>query len=196
MFNKLVNYGFLGLVVALSLTNSVQAQPHQHSPSAPTGETNAMPQQQGDQHFLKMMVHHDQKTLKMADLAVQKAKNTQIKALATQIKADQTQEIEQLQALYKQLYATEVPADAMNCMVMGQGMAMKGMMNLESLQNAPNFDQEFLRKMIHHQQMSVNMAKKAAQTANVPQIRDLAQAIIKTQTAQIQKLQQLSSVES
>jgi uncharacterized protein (DUF305 family) len=71
-----------------------------------------------------------------------------------------------------------------------------GMMNLESLANSPNFDQEFLRKMIHHQQMSVKMAKKAAENANVPQIRNLAQAMIKTQTAQLQKLQQLSPVES
>ncbi|WP_413173778.1 DUF305 domain-containing protein [Anabaena azotica] len=196
MINKSVNFGLLGLLAALSLNHSVQAQQHQHSPSTPASETNTMPQQQGDQHFLNMMVHHDQKTIKMADLALQKANNPQIKALATQIKTDQTKEIEQLQALYKQLYGTEVPANAMNCMGMGQGQGMGKMMSLESLQNSPNFDQEFLRTMIQHQQMSVNMAKKASETATVPQIRDFAQAIIKTQTAQIQKLQQLSPSES
>lgn len=42
----------------------------------------------------------------------------------------------------------------------------------------------------------MNMAKKASETATVPQIRDFAQAIIKTQTAQIQKLEQLSPSES
>ncbi|ADI65723.1 protein of unknown function DUF305 ['Nostoc azollae' 0708] len=44
--------------------------------------------------------------------------------------------------------------------------------------------------------MCMNMAKKASETATVPQIRDFAQAIIKTQTAQIQKLEQLSPSES
>ncbi|MEO3706793.1 DUF305 domain-containing protein [Trichormus azollae] len=107
----------------------------------------------------------------------------------------QTKEIEQLQALYKQLYGTEVTANAMNCMG-GQGQGIGKMMSLESLQNSPNFDQELLQGMIQHQQMSVNMAKKASETATVPQIRDFAQAIIKTQTAQIQKLQQLSPSES
>jgi uncharacterized protein (DUF305 family) len=78
----------------------------------------------------------------------------------------------------------------------GQGQGIGKMMSLESLQDSPNFDQELLQGMIQHQQMSVNIAKKASETATVPQIRDFAQAIIKKQTAQIQKLQQLSPSES
>jgi uncharacterized protein (DUF305 family) len=148
MLNKSVNSGLLGLLAALSLNHSVQAQQNQQSPFTRASETNTSPQQQGDQHFVKMMVHHDQKTIKIADLALQKAKNPQIKVLATQIKTDQTKEIEQLQALYKQLYRTEVTANAMNCMGMGQGQGMGKMMSLESLQNSPNFDQEFLQGMI------------------------------------------------
>jgi uncharacterized protein (DUF305 family) len=196
MLNKSVNSGLLGLLAALSLNHSFQAQQHQQSPFTRASETNTSPQQQGDQHFVKMMVDHDQKTIKIADLALQKAKNPQIKVLATQIKTDQTKEIEQLQALYKQLYRTEVTANAINCMGMGQGQGMGKMMSLESLQNSPNFDQEFLQGMIQHQQMCMNMAKKASETATLPQIRDFAQAIIKTQTAQIQKLEQLSPSES
>jgi uncharacterized protein (DUF305 family) len=195
MLNKSVNFGLLGLLVAISLTPSVQAQQQENSPSIPAGETNTMPQQQGDQRFLNMMVHHDQKTLQMADLAIQKAKNPQIRALATEIKTEQTKEIAQLKALHKQLYSAELPAGTMNCMGMSMGMGgMGGMMSLESLENSPNFDQEFLRRMIDHQQMSVKMAKKAAENANEPQIRNLAQAIIKTQTAQLEKLQQLEKV--
>jgi uncharacterized protein (DUF305 family) len=86
MLNKSVNSGLLERNTALSLNYSVQTQQHQHSASTPASETNTSPQQQGDQHFLKMMVHHDQKTIKMVDLALQKAKNPQIKVLATQIK--------------------------------------------------------------------------------------------------------------
>jgi uncharacterized protein (DUF305 family) len=203
MLSKSVNFGLLGLLAVLSLSNSAIAQQHQHSPSTPTGETKNIPEQMGDQRFITMMIHHDQKTLKMLDLAAQKAKNTQIRTLATQIKTDQTKEIDQLQTLYKQLYGAEVTANAMNCMggmggmggmEMGEMGRMGGMSNLESLANSPNFDQEFVRWMIHHQQMSVNMASKAAENAKSPQIRTLAQCIIKTQTAQIEKWQQLEKV--
>lgn len=201
MLNKSINFAIVSLVAGLLISNSVQAQPHQHSPSNPEGSTKTMPQQMGDQHFLKMMVHHDQMAVKMADLAIEKAKNPQIKALASYIKIAQNQEIEQLQTVYKQLYGSEVPVAMMNCMGMGtggmgrgrsQGMDMGGMMSLASLENAPNFDDEWLRRMIHHQQMSVNMASKTAENANSPQIRNLAQAIIKTQTTQLEKLQQLA----
>jgi hypothetical protein len=38
MLNKSVNFGLLGLLVAISLTPSVQAQQQQNSPSIPAGE--------------------------------------------------------------------------------------------------------------------------------------------------------------
>jgi uncharacterized protein (DUF305 family) len=198
MLNKLVNYGFVGLIVALSTTYSAVAQQHHQSPSSPAGVTKTMTQKWEDQRFIAMMIHHDQKSIEMADLAVQKAINPEIKTLAGTIKTDQTKEIEQLKALYKQLYGTEVPATTMNCMGMqhGKDQGMAEMMNMESLQNSPDFDKAFLQRMTHHQQMSVMMAQKAINSATHKQLRDLAQDIIKTQTAQIQQLEQLSKASS
>lgn len=78
---------------------------------------------------------------------------------------------------------------------MGQGMnqGMMGMsMHLETLQNASDFDREFIRQMSHHQQMGVMMAQMAADSATKPEIRDLSQSIVKTQTTQIEQMQQWS----
>jgi uncharacterized protein (DUF305 family) len=194
MLNKLVNYRVFGLLVgstiaALSITYTATAQSHHplNSPSADVNRT--MHQHQpGDQDFLAKLIHHDQKAAEMADLGVQKAKNPALKKLAATIKSEQIQQIDQLQALSKQLYGAQVPTNGMDCMGMqhGQGQGMK------SWQNAADFDKEFVQHMIHHQQMSVKMAEKALETATVPQLRQQLQAIIKTQTAEINQLQQLS----
>ncbi|HLO87679.1 MAG TPA: DUF305 domain-containing protein [Nostocaceae cyanobacterium] len=199
---------FLGSAIAttilstLSVTYTATAQ-HNHPLPSPLNTTDTTPHHQnGDQHLIKMMIHHEQKGAEMANLAVQKATKSEIKELAAKIKISQTQEIEQLKALYKQLYGAEVPANSMNCPKMQQhngdqkpDMSMHSeMMNLEGLKNATNFDQEFLKRMIHHHQMSIMMAEKASKNATHTPLRDLAQAIIKKQTVEIQQLQQLSQV--
>lgn len=49
---------------------------------------------------------------------------------------------------------------------------------------------ELIRQMIPHHESSVMMAQMVGDRANHTQILDLAQAIIKSQTAEIQQMQQ------
>jgi len=73
-------------------------------------------------------------------------------------------------------------------MGMGQGMmCMKT--DLEALKKAPDFDKEFVRQMIPHHQMAVMMAQMATRRATRPEIRALAQSIIKSQNAEIVQMQ-------
>jgi uncharacterized protein (DUF305 family) len=75
----------------------------------------------------------------------------------------------------------------------GQGMmGMHSMMigDLETLTNADDFDQEFIRQMIPHHQMAVMMAQMVMNTGNKPEIQELSQTIIRTQTAEINQMQQ------
>jgi uncharacterized protein (DUF305 family) len=85
----------------------------------------------------------------------------------------------------------------------GQGMDQgKGMMNaemrrdmmgmnmdLEALKSAPDFDREFIRQMIPHHQMAVMMANMVL-NSDRPEIRNLAESIIKSQTAEIAQMRQ------
>lgn len=74
--------------------------------------------------------------------------------------------------------------------MMGMGHGMMSMKtDLEALKKAPDFDKEFVRQMIPHHQMAVMMAQMAAKRATHPEIRALAQSIIKSQNAEIAQMQ-------
>ncbi|MDZ8052824.1 MAG: DUF305 domain-containing protein [Aulosira sp. ZfuVER01] len=208
MITKSAVYGLLALLAGSAITGgtiiyraSAEQKPQLTSPPACVNNTMSQQmrgRQEMDRHFIEMMIPHHQDAVEMADLALQKAKRPEIKKLAAAIKTDQTREIEQMKAWYKQWYGTDVPANSMNSMGMGHGRSqgsmhsgMMGMnMNLESLKNASDFDKEFIRQMIPHHQMAVMMSQMTFNRATHSQIRDLAQAIIKSQTAEIQQMQQ------
>ncbi|OYD95759.1 DUF305 domain-containing protein [Nostoc sp. 'Peltigera membranacea cyanobiont' 210A] len=70
----------------------------------------------------------------------------------------------------------------------GQGM-MSMKTDIDALKKAPDFDKEFVRQMIPHHQMAVKMAQMASGRAVRPEIRTLAQSIIKSQNAEIAQMQ-------
>lgn len=72
------------------------------------------------------------------------------------------------------------------CMMGGRWMGT----NLYALQNAYDFDLEFIQQMISHHQMGVTMAQMVLTGNPSPEIKDLAQSIIKSQTDEINQMQQ------
>lgn len=74
-------------------------------------------------------------------------------------------------------------------MSMGQNMMNMGhsmmSMDMEALKTASDFDKEFVRQMVPHHQMAVMMAKMVSTRATRPEIRTLAESIIKSQNAEI-----------
>jgi uncharacterized protein (DUF305 family) len=185
-----------------------QTQP-QGSPSpSPTGTWMRMNQQQVDQHFIQMMIPHHQGAVNMANLALSKARHPELKKLAQAIKTSQTQEIQEMKAWYKKWYDTDVPTVSSTGMPMhsgtgtNQGMPMNsglgmdmtqmmGMMNVDltALKNAPDFDRVFIEQMIPHHQMAVMMAAMVLDSPH-PELRNLAKAIIQTQSAEIEQMLQ------
>lgn len=136
-----------------------------------------------------MMTAHHKQALEMANLALTRAKRPEIKQLAQSIIKDQKSEIQTMATLYKTAYGTEIPS-----MTMGGGMnSMNGMngikMDMNTLKNAANFDKEFLRQMSAHHQMATQMSQMILQTTKLPEIRTLAQSIVKAQTAEIGQMQ-------
>jgi uncharacterized protein (DUF305 family) len=73
-----------------------------------------------------------------------------------------------------------------NMMSMGQNMMT---MDIEALKTASDFDKEFVRQMVPHHQMAVMRAQMAINRATRPEIRTLAQSIIKSQNAEIAQMQ-------
>jgi uncharacterized protein (DUF305 family) len=149
-----------------------------------------------DRDFLTMMTAHHNQAIEMANLAPTRAKRPEIKQLAQNIIKDQKTEIQTMATLYKTAYGTEIPSMAMGdgtSGMMGKDGSMNGMngmkMDINALKNAADFDKEFLRQMSAHHQTATQMSQMVLQTTKSPEIRTLAESIVKTQTAEIGQMQ-------
>lgn len=200
MNKKLTIYSLVALLTAstitLSITDSTKAQQN-HSP-APRSAINK--NTEVDKSFIEMMIPHHQGAVEMAKVAVKKAKTPEVKKLAKSIIKEQKQEIGQMRTWYKQWYGAQV--SNMENMQMHHGMGgmmmvmhHQEMMDQEmmvALKNASNFDREFLRQMISHHEMALMMAGMVVDGGVHPETRKLADSIIKSQSAEINKMGQLS----
>lgn len=193
-------------ITAFSITSSAKANDLEQV-QAPR-PTNTMPMERGmnmkaevDKSFIEMMLPHHKSAIEMAEIALNRAKKPEVKKLAQSIIEEQTSEIKQMQTWYKQWYGAEVPTNSMNMEMhqgMGQGMMMsmqhQEMMDkemIDAVKNAPDFDQEFLRQMTRHHRMATMMAGMVVNSATHPEIRNLAQNIIRSQSTEIAQMQQL-----
>lgn len=195
---------------AFSITDGVNAREQnlaQASPANTSSMDRGMEMRvEVDKAFIEMMIPHHQSANEMAEMALSRAKSPEVKKLAQSIIEEQTREIEQMQTWYQQWYGTEVPTTDMNMEMQNGGMNMgmqsgmdQAMMQMEmmdremmeALENAQDFDLEFLRQMTRHHQMATMMAGMVVNSAQHREIRDLAQNIIKSQSAEIAQMQQL-----
>ncbi|MCC7021607.1 MAG: DUF305 domain-containing protein [Thermomicrobiales bacterium] len=137
-----------------------------------------------------MVVHHDQ-AVTMALLIRDRTDDPALKSLATDILLTQQNQIGQmlgwLQVWGLPATGPDLPMAWMGHPVEGQmpGMATpEQMTNLEQLRGEAA-DVAFLQMMIRHHEGGVPMAEMALEESDTPQVRDLAQAIVSTQQAEI-----------
>lgn len=186
---------------AFSITDRVNAHEQKLAQSSPA---NTSPMDRGmemrvevDKPFIEMMIPHHQSANEMAQIALSRAKSPEVKKLAQSIIEEQTREIEQMRTWYKQWYGTEVPTTDMGMGMqsgMDQSMMQMEMMDremMQALENTQDFDREFLRQMTRHHQMATMMAGMVVNSAQHREIRNLAQNIIKSQSAEITQMQKL-----
>jgi uncharacterized protein (DUF305 family) len=149
-----------------------------------------------DLRFIDAMTPHHQGAVEMAKEAQQKSKRPEIQKLATDIIQAQDKELDQMKqwrtAWYPKASDTPMAYDAQ----MGHMMAMspeqkKGMMMSQNLGAADaDFDLRFINAMIPHHEGAVTMAKEALSKTKRPEIKQMAKAIVTSQQAEIQQMQQ------
>ncbi|MDF5738696.1 MULTISPECIES: DUF305 domain-containing protein [unclassified Nostoc] len=149
-----------------------------------------------DLRFLDAMIPHHQGAVEMAKEAQQKSKRPEIKKLADNIIKSQNQEITQMkqwrQAWYPKAGDKPMAYDSQ----MGHMMEMssdqtKAMMMSQDLGAADaEFDLRFINAMIPHHEGAVTMAKDVLSKSQRPEIKQLAQEIIKAQNTEIKQMQQ------
>ena len=187
----------------------VMASSAQADPSAPgvgsgtSAPANVMPpgsrwsgmqmgQRSADGHFIVMMIPHHKGAIAMAELALQRSRRPEIRALAKRIRTSQSQENAQMRRWYRQWYGSDVPTwpgQGMAGIGMAMGMGMPGFgTSLEALRTAPDFDRAFIEQMIAHHRMGVMMASHAHGGTVHPELRELEAAMVRVQSEEIEQM--------
>ena len=146
--------------------------------------------------FIDAMIPHHQGAVEMAKQAKEKSKRPEIQKLADDIIKAQDKEIAQMKqwrtAWYPKATAEPVAYNAKT----GKSAAMTPdqmqtmMMNQDLGTADAEFDLRFIDAMIRHHQGAVTMAKDALTKTKQPEIKSLAQDIIRSQEGEIQQMQQ------
>jgi uncharacterized protein (DUF305 family) len=149
-----------------------------------------------DLRFIDSMIPHHQGALVMAQEAVQKSKRPELIKLAKSIITEQKKEITQMQQWRKQWYPKASATPVMWGAAMNGEMAMTAehkqsmMMNMSLGKADAGFDVRFLDAMIPHHQGAVTMGQDLLLKSKRPQMKKLAQNIIKSQQAEIDMMTQ------
>lgn len=148
-----------------------------------------------DVEFAQSMIPHHEQAVMMSTMVQTQSSDPKVKVLAADIKAAQKPEIDQMRAWLDDWGVAEL--DAGGHMAMGHGsggMDMPGMMSDTELSDlnsaaATSFDEMFLTMMIEHHEGAIEMAKTVKTDGKDPEVAVLADAIIKTQAAEIATMQ-------
>ncbi|MFN5516348.1 MAG: DUF305 domain-containing protein [Cyanobacteriota bacterium] len=185
MRQKILLYGLLGLVLTGA---GVSAAIVSQKPAPPILTQGMNQRGQADSMFIEMMIPHHQDAVDMAQLALTRAQRPELQTLAKAIIQDQNREIKEMETLYQQWFGRSVPPLS-GGMAMHQGHGMMAM-DLEALKSAADFDREFIRQMIPHHEMAVMMASRLKTETQRPEMDQLADAIIQSQSREIKQMKQ------
>lgn len=151
------------------------------TPMAMDHSMHANPDQPFDAQFIDGMIEHHQGAIVMAEEALTAAEHEELRSLAEATVAAQGPEIEQMSTWRESWYPALAPTG-------GMAMAM-GDMEVSSDASKP-YDQRFLEAMISHHQGAIDMATMAKAMAEHQEIKELADAIITAQQAEIEQMQE------
>lgn len=153
-----------------------------------------------DVGFAQGMIPHHAQAVEMADMALANTTNPDVLALARQIKAAQSPEIQKMTG-WLTSWGQPVPSTAMGSMaghdMTGMdGMMMDGMMSQADMDRLSTstgtaFDRLWLELMIQHHEGAVKMAKNEVAGGKNPDVIALANAIISSQQAEITTMESL-----
>ena len=153
-----------------------------------------------DQQYIDMMVPHHESAVAMAELATERSQRSELQEYAAAVIAAQSTEIAQLRSWRMEWFGSE-ETPPMSAMPMLQGMSMDmpghdmhgATMDMEQdirdLENASDFDREFLEAMIVHHEMAVEASEIVVAGEVRAEIKALAEDVIEDQRAEIQQME-------
>lgn len=149
-----------------------------------TGDSSNTSFSADDQMFAAMMIPHHEQAIQMSELALLNTTNPEILALATEIKAAQGPEIEQM----KSWGSSKMGSHAGH--MMDEGMLTDDEMAQLKEARGAEFDRLFLEGMIKHHQGAIQMADMIIDSVN-EEAALLGKNIVDSQSAEIERMRQL-----
>lgn len=143
-----------------------------------------------DLQFLDTMMAHHTGAIEMAEMALKKSTNDELKKFAQKIIDDQKKEIDQMKDWRAKWYSGKPPAVNMEMPGMSDSMKMMKGDEMKKMDAMPGteFDIHFIDMMTPHHAGAVAMAKDALLKAEHPEIKTISQEIIKEQEAEIKTM--------
>ncbi|MDP9486522.1 MAG: DUF305 domain-containing protein [Actinomycetota bacterium] len=146
-----------------------------------------------DLQFIDQMTMHHEGAIMSSEHMIGDSERPELRQLAESIQKSQSEQIKQMQGFREEWYAdaeqtSGMPAGMMDQM-MGDGTAMRQMMggSMQEVMGGDVTDEMFLRMMIPHHQMAVDMANRALDgSAEHPELAELARTIRDEQSAEIE----------
>lgn len=139
-----------------------------------------------DLRFLDSMIMHHQGAVMSSKMMIAGSRRPKMRALSAAIVRSQTDQIHQMRQWRREWYSNApVGGGMMACERLRGDHGMRGMGDMMG----GDTDRMFLRMMIPHHQLAVDMANEALSTAQHPEVRSLARTIISEQTAEIGLMQ-------
>jgi uncharacterized protein (DUF305 family) len=186
------------LVLSLALTVSAcggSAAPAVDAPASASADASAQ-HNDADVGFAQAMVPHHQQAIEMAEVALERTQDAEVRALAEQIRATHDPQLTTLTGFLESWGAPPADDGMAGMAGMEDHSGMSGMMgqgDMEALAGASGaaFDSMFLEMMIAHHEGAVADAQRAVAEGANPQVKELAAQIVSDQTAEIEQIGRL-----
>jgi uncharacterized protein (DUF305 family) len=194
-----------GAAVAHGQPGWPDAQPDaQVDGAARAARPDSEPETMDDASYVRMMLMHHQRGVRMGELALDRAQRPDVRAFATRVVRDQQQDIRELERIQKTLPASAA-APARRDRIAGQAAeqspgvrTMPGMesragtgreaeQSLERL-SADAFDDAFIRSMLAHHRKAIEMSTPATRFVS-PEVRTFAGALVERQSRDVKELE-------
>lgn len=145
-----------------------------------------------DQMFVMMMIPHHEQAIEMSDYILRKeGVDSEVAALAQQIKDAQEPEIEMMTDWLEDWGVAYGRSSMPGHMGHGDGMMSEGDMSALDEAEGVQAERLFLEQMIAHHEGAIEMAEQVIGAGESAEVRELAEAIIDGQSAEIVVMREL-----
>ncbi len=163
-----------------------------HGDATPTADEAFMgvadPAAPYDLRFIDEMTMHHQGAIVSAEMMIGDSERPELRDLARRIQEGQRRQIERMRA-WREAWYPDAPAPAMDMGPMADMMEMMGGGMMDGMMGGEGADRMFLRMMIPHHQLAVDMAEDALDRAEHEELKGFAREIIREQSAEIAEME-------